>query len=141
MSDFFTKLIAVHSLGPNVATPELSASGCVVMYACAVCDEEHDDEDDAIECCPRRPREIIKCAVCRESHDTEEDAVACHPAVSHSQPMQCMVCMKRADSFEDAAECCLPNHPTMTHWGRQRVAQAVASGIPWAEAVQANINH
>lgn len=43
--------------------------------------------------------------------------------------------------LKDAADCCLHTHPTMTAFGRQRVAAAVASGASWIEAVTANVQH
>lgn len=139
-ADFFRRLIAVQSLGPNVVTDDHAEGDYIAVYECNGCLSEHDAEDEARDCCA--PRELFKCVFCRERHSAEDSAAECCASIPMAgQPVQCMVCMKRAESFEDAAECCLPNHPTMTAWGRQRVAQAVAAGTPWPEAVQANTNH
>ena len=138
MHDFFTRIITTNVLGPNMVTSS-NGGDFIVAYECGSCGEEHDDEDDASSCCP--PKEIFRCAVCRKRHSSEESAVDCHPGAEHAQPMQCPVCLKRAETFEDAADCCLPSHPTMTSFGRQRVAEAVASGTSWIDAVLANLTH
>lgn len=136
--DFFTRIITANCLGPNMgnATAE---DDCIVAYECAGCGEEHDDEDEAKDCC--RPHEILRCAICRERHKNEDEACACCANSERGQPMQCPVCLSGADSFEDAADCCLHTHPTMTAFGRQRVAAAVVSGTSWIEAVTANVQH
>lgn len=136
--DFFTRIISTNCVGPNIATPG-KAGGTIESYACAACGEEHDDEDDAKSCCP--PTVIFKCRVCRSRYEDDDDAEDCCPGVENGQALQCPVCLKRAESFLDAADCCLHTHPTMTAYGRQRVAEAVSKGTPWPEAVAANINH
>ena len=82
-----------------------------------------------------------KCPACDDPWGEIQDAEACCEGSVAGQPMQCPICLKGAESFEDAADCCLHVHPTMTALGRQRVAQAVAGGIPWPDAVAANIHH
>lgn len=137
--DFFTRMIALSCVGPNMAAPETEGE-CIILYECAGCGDEYDNELGAERCC--RPNEIYRCSVCRDKHLDEEDAIACHPrAGAEGQPMQCPICQRAADSFEVAADCCLHTHPTMTKLGRERVAQAVTNGVPWPEAVAANLNH
>jgi hypothetical protein len=141
--DFFSKLIATQTCGPNMRPPgEAREGGCIVMYACPTCSDEHDDEDDARECCPREPSTIYRCAICRTLHCKEEDAEGCCPSIAqHAQPMQCPICLQEADSFQVAVDCCMHVHPTMKAFGRERVALALASGISWIDAVSANTNH
>lgn len=137
--DFFTRMIALNCVGPNMLTVDKSET-CIIVYECSGCGEEHDDESDAKNCC--RPQEIFKCSVCRQRHDYEDEAASCCPgAGANGQPMQCPVCLKGAEDFETAVDCCLAMHPTMTAFGRQRVAEAVSTGTPWPEAVAANISH
>lgn len=138
-TDFFTRLIAAQTVGPNMQANRKDAD-CITAYECNSCEEEFDDEYEAKNCC--RPQEIYRCSVCREKHEDEEDAISCHPGAGvNGQPMQCPICLQGAESFEDAADCCLHVHPTMTALGRQRVAAAVAAGSSWLDAVAANIHH
>lgn len=53
----------------------------VVMYRCPICDELHDDEFDAEECCPL-PKQTDgihanKCPVCGETYNSARDAADC----------------------------------------------------------------
>jgi hypothetical protein len=139
-TDFFSRLIATQAAGPNTASTH-SNDEYLVLYVCPSCEEEHEDDDDARECCPRDIYEIYRCTVCRKKHSDDEDAIACCPADVHAQPMQCPVCLDAAESFEIAADCCLHVHPTVTAAGRARIAAAVSAGTPWIEALQANVNH
>jgi hypothetical protein len=139
-TDFFSRMIATQQQGPNLKAGS-SEESCLILYVCPSCDDEHEDEDDARECCPRHIYEIYRCTVCRKKHQDEDEAIACHPGHVHAQPMQCPVCLESADSFQIAVDCCLHVHPTITAAGRARIATAVANGMPWPEAVQTNINH
>lgn len=136
--DFFTRVIAANCAGPNMKLGSKTA-GCLVLFKCPCCAEEYSESRDASGCCP--PEEIYRCPVCRKEHEIEREADACCPGVNSGQPMQCPVCLKGADSFEQAADCCLHTHPTMTAPGRWRVAEAVAQGTPWPDAVAANLHH
>lgn len=138
-ADFFTRLIATQAQGPNVSIPK--DDDCLVLYVCPSCDDEHEDEDDASECCPKHIEEIYRCSTCRKKHSDEDDATKCCPGNARGQPMQCPICLKGADSFEIAADCCLHVHPTITAAGRARIAAAVANGIPWPQAVATNAHH
>lgn len=138
-ADFFSRLIGAQVKGPNMQAP--SDGKCLTLYVCYRCDEEHEDETDAEDCCKPEVYAVYRCSVCRKRHTEEDDAESCCPAIANGQPMQCPVCLQGADSFEIAADCCLHVHPTLTAFGRQRVAEAVASGTPWDEALAANINH
>lgn len=138
--DFFSKLIATQACGPNMRFPD--EGGCITAYERPVCSDEHDDEDDARECCPREPSAIYRCAICRTTHCDEEDAEGCCTSIAmHAQPMQCPICLQAADSFQVAVDCCMHVHPTMTAYGRERVANSLANGVSWTEAVAANTNH
>lgn len=137
--DFFTRMITVNSLGPNMV-PGTSIDGPKKVYICGRCYETHDDEADAEECCPPQVLEEWECPTCQKSHVKLANAESCC-GCARGQPMQCPICLQMAESYEIAADCCLHTHPTMTLRGRQRVAEAVEKGTPWLDAVQANINH
>lgn len=136
--DFFTRIIAVNALGPNTQ----EASGEVEeVFLCSQCEEAHDDYDDARNCCRPDVYDRYRCTSCRAVYLREEEAEKCHPFTSTAQPMQCPVCMTCAESYEDAADCCLHTHPNIDAFGRERIAQAVANGTPWPEAVARNVTH
>lgn len=144
-ADFFTRLVALNAVGPNNLKPSKADSpGAVSMvYECQSCYQKHEFEDLAAECCP--PVQKWKCEVCQTVHHDEDEAEDCCPELASPagayQPMQCPICMREAESFEIAADCCLHTHPTMTAIGRQRVAELVERGTPWAEAIAQNVHH
>jgi len=51
----------------------------VELYLCPDCGEEHDNVEDAADCCPRDFETVIKyeCPICRDTYDDEDDAHAC----------------------------------------------------------------
>lgn len=144
-ADFFTRLVALNAVGPNILKPsDAETPGAVSeVFQCQSCYAVHEFDDDAAECCP--PLTKWKCGVCKRIHGDEDEAESCCPELvspaDASQPMQCPVCMREAESFEIAADCCLHTHPTMTALGRWRVAELVEAGMPWAEAIAQNANH
>lgn len=46
-------------------------------WICGKCDEQHDYEDDARECCAPEVYEIYVCPVCDKEHDYWGDAFRC----------------------------------------------------------------
>lgn len=50
------------------------------MYMCCMCEELHERESDAEECCQPEVEEVYVCEVCGEQHDIEQDADDCCPA-------------------------------------------------------------
>lgn len=142
-ADFFTRLIAAQSVGPNMhrGRGEPNGERPSKVYVCGGCDAEHDTYSSAEDCCRPEVYTEYKCPSCDDPWGEIQDAEACCEGSVAGQPMQCPICLKGAESFEDAADCCLHVHPTMTALGRQRVAQAVDGGIPWPDAVAANIHH
>jgi len=46
-------------------------------WACGVCDDVHDDERDAEDCCHPSPFEVWECPECEDTHDTEKEAELC----------------------------------------------------------------
>lgn len=134
MSEFFTRLIANNSIGPNL---QQSDDGDVEMvYICGTCDEAHSQRYSAESCCPVEVYEEWRCGTCMELHGEKEDAIAC--CIPGSMPMRCPVCMKLAESYQDAADCCLFLHPSIAPDARERIADAVKSGVSWADAIKAN---
>lgn len=134
---FFTRLAALNTLSPNAIT-SAAEDEVTEVWVCSMCDSEHDDEHDAQECCPPDVYQRYRCAICRKLHRSEDIASSCCPAAGKAQPMQCPICMRSADSFQIAADCHLHTHPTMTAWGRSKVADAVEAGTPWADAITAH---
>lgn len=143
-TDFFSRLITAQVQGPNMLKPDGDKeAGCTKWYVCPVCEGRHKSECRAEDCCPREVEYFYACNICDTDHDTESEAAICCTSLGGGilQPMQCPVCLRSADSYEIAADCCLHVHPTLTAYGRQRVADAVKGGMPWDEALAANINH
>ena len=81
------------------------------------------------------PHRFYYCAACGDDWDSEQGAQECCDWESSIQAMQCPICLQIADDFQSAADCCLHTHPTMTAAGRERVATAVAGGVPWPDAI------
>jgi hypothetical protein len=46
-------------------------------YICGECDERHDYELDAVDCCPTKITEVFICPVCQEEHHCEDEALDC----------------------------------------------------------------
>lgn len=46
----------------------------LLKYACGECLEMHDDDGDALYCCPRTITEVFICGHCSEGFGTDEDA-------------------------------------------------------------------
>lgn len=82
-----------------------------------------------------RVKPVFECTKCECTHEDEEDAESCCPPDS---TLRCPVCQIEHDEIQEAADCCLHTHPTMTAAGRALVAQAVASGTPWPDAIAQN---
>lgn len=82
----------------------------VVMYRCTECDELHDDEDDAADCC----------APDVDLHDEEA-------------PSRCPVCAAKYSSPHEAVDCCLwKDVDAPTRW---RMASQIDAGATWAEVL------
>ena len=43
------------------------------VYICPICNDEHDDEEDALYCC----QDLFKCPVCGDEYEDSEEAEAC----------------------------------------------------------------
>jgi len=81
----------------------------IVRYVCPVCDDEHDDEDDAAGCC------------LADKHF--EDG-----------PQACPVCGQDHTSPREASDCCLwKDLDAGTRW---RLADRVEAGETWAEVLK-----
>lgn len=140
-TDFFTRLVAVNAVGPNV-NAGTHHGDIVRRWVCGNCDSAHDTESAAEGCCPPEVYRMWQCPSCDDLHEQRGEAQACCNGVgSNGQPLQCPVCMQMANTFEQAADCCLHTHPNLTAYDRQRVAQAVEGGMPWAEAIARNVHH
>lgn len=88
----------------------------VVMWRCPVCDELHDDEDDAADCC-------------REKDDDHADTNLDDAA------FVCPVCLADHNSHGRAADCCLWHDLAIEQ--RTEVAHRVEEGSTWLQAIDA----
>lgn len=138
-ANYFTQMAALNAAGPNafVEPDEVEE-----VYLCSICETEHDDMEDAADCCKPDVYTRYRCGVCRDLHRTEEKAEKCHAMVhDNSQPKQCPICLKSAETYQVAADCHLHTHPTMTAHGRSLVAEAVEAGMSWVDAIAAHADH
>lgn len=136
---FFTRLAALNALSPNLVDPRGNHDTAEV-WVCSMCGTQHDDQSDAKDCCPPEVYRRYRCDNCKSLHRAEEAANSCCPSTMDAQPMNCPICMRLAYSFQIAADCHLHTHPTMTSWGRSKVADDVEAGMPWADAISAHAN-
>lgn len=82
----------------------------VVYYVCTKCGEEHDERNDAENCCPEdEPGSILK--------------------------ETCPVCQREHHAVEAAADCCL--WKDLDAPARWRIAALVEGGQSWTEAIEA----
>lgn len=77
-------------------------------WTCRVCEESHDDEDSARECC-----DLVRyaCAVCGMSHRDKDDAANCCEPVREGSgdtiwTYQCNWCHRKHIAEEPAEKCC-----------------------------------
>lgn len=89
----------------------------VVMWRCPICDELHEDEDDAAECCAE-----------------VDDGVETHP---EEAACVCPVCGADHASPRSAADCCLWHD--LAAYQRAEVARRVEEGATWLTAIEAVI--
>ena len=58
--------------------PKKNEVELVTVWKCPSCTDQHEDEDDAKECCFEwEGEEKYKCLECEEYHDYKEDAETC----------------------------------------------------------------
>lgn len=58
----------------------------ISQWSCDNCGELHDEEDDALECCPPAITKVFFCPVCDESHLSEQQARECCPVDPEAPP-------------------------------------------------------
>lgn len=93
---------------PNIAPDQGRKSARrVSVYECPICDERHDWEEDAEDCC--------------------QDEKTPEPAVYASQ---CPVCGEKYESAVDASDCCIWKDVDQTT--RHAMARRVEGGSTWA---------
>ena len=59
-------------------------------WQCGRCNELHDDEDEAIECCRPSIHEVFICPACKDSHSSMEEAISCCDT-DPEEPGKCIV--------------------------------------------------
>lgn len=64
----------------------MSNSTIKQAWACGSCEEVHDSEYAAEECCRPEPYRVWICPACTKAHDSEQDASACCPVVNITCP-------------------------------------------------------
>lgn len=85
----------------------------VTMWRCPECDDLHDDEVDAEECC----------------QGAEEEC-----AIDDEPPPHCPVCNAELSDHHEAANCCLwKDFDAPTRW---RIAEAVEAGGKWMDEIK-----
>ncbi|WP_234265656.1 hypothetical protein [Hydrogenophaga sp. NFH-34] len=101
--DFLSKMLRDNAGKMETIKPH----DVVVVYRCPECGDDHDSEDDAIECCVSQA----------------------------TAPAQCPICLDSCESYEDAVSCCLPTYP-FTHAQREEILQDLLSGEAWKESIE-----
>lgn len=89
------------------------AKGVVIKYECDACNELHDDEDGARECCMPGVIERYFCPICGESHDEEDDAHKCilsHAEIESADDEHCPNCLRPADTAQFRIEIAVAGH-------------------------------
>lgn len=101
----YSVIARTRSAEAKTKTPNVNKAELVTMYRCPVCDELHEDEWDAEECCPPPP----------------EDGISAN---------HCPVCGKHYTTARNAADCCLwKDYDAMKRW---QMADAVEAGSDWS---------
>lgn len=124
---FLTRLIALHEMGPNVATrspadyereTQSRQHDVERVWECALCLDSHDSYTDAKECCDHTASEewfvvegmlmacvIFKCAACKLAYESKRAAETCceYVALKH----ECPDCSDLHSAMQDAVCCCL----------------------------------
>lgn len=108
----------------------------VELYRCLSCLSVHDDEDEALACCPKAVGRLWQCGACKAQHATRDSALGCCDSKGLAQPTMCPVCLREHASHADAADCCLHLHPRLQPWDRRELAGLVKAGTPWREAME-----
>lgn len=94
-------------LGEFVPRAEKPKAKEIVMYKCPTCDELHEWESDAEECCDVPPSDAF--------------------------PAHCPVCAQKHTDVDSAAECCL--WKDIEFGARYLIARAAESGKTWVDAI------
>jgi len=86
--------------------------GIIVKYECGSCNEQHDYEDEARDCCMPSVSEVYFCPVCDWEHSTMEAAEGC--VASHADlpdlPDSCPSCLRPAESAMHRVEVAVAGH-------------------------------
>ncbi|MBW2981943.1 hypothetical protein KY343_03630 [Candidatus Woesearchaeota archaeon] len=74
-------------------------------YRCVHCDQLHEDEEDAKECCP--PEEVIlwECGNCGEKYEDESEAKECCDNGEEVDGFKCPKCGEFFEDEEDVKNC------------------------------------
>ncbi|AZP72809.1 hypothetical protein EJJ20_29835 [Pseudomonas poae] len=89
------------------------SKGVVIKYECGACNEQHDDEDGARECCMPSVTEMYICPICDEQHDEMEDAEKCilgHADIESTDDQHCPNCLRPSDTAQLMIEVAIAGH-------------------------------
>lgn len=133
--DFFSRMIVLNAVGPNLADGEDAVSNITATFECGDCGSLNTYHVDAAQCCHSTVRTKYLCPTCGVDCDNRKQALSCCwvRGANRASP-QCPVCLKNAESFSTAAHCCLHTHPKMTEVIRENIAISVTNGASWIEA-------
>ena len=84
-----------------------------VMWECSCCNDLHDDEDDALDCCRPSANEVFLCPVCDEAHDSMKEAQEClvrHSPIIGSAAESCPCCWRPAETAQSMIEIAVAGH-------------------------------
>jgi len=85
--------------------------GVITRYECSSCNERHDDEGDAEDCCKPEVFEIYICPSCEVEHDLREDAQACLEGHSTGDMADsCPCCLRHLDGQQFRVEVSVAGH-------------------------------
>lgn len=133
-NDFYSRAIGVNTDASHLQGQEWQEP--VELFRCNSCHTVHEDEDEALGCCPRELGRLWRCGACNAQHPTRDSALRCCDAQGLTQPTTCPVCLREHASHADAADCCLHLHPELQPWDRRKLADLVKAGTPWREAME-----
>jgi len=75
------------------------------VWKCCECEEIHDDEDGAEDCCKPRIEELYRCDLCDEVHEGEDEAAeCCGDSAEDGSLINCPACRRDYRSNEIAAQ-------------------------------------
>ncbi len=85
----------------------------IVMYECSRCNELHEYESSAEDCCRPEVWTAYLCPVCDSAHETRKEAENClagHAELIGDMPEHCPACLRDADTAQLRVEIAIAGH-------------------------------